>query len=192
MKSSKWMIVCLCTLFLTSVFGQRRSNQFKASDLAKMPIVYIDLIEKSYPRSYLDRVSNSSITIVNRTFHERTLRPMYFSGVVPLDQIKHITIISKKRKWQTNLIGGAIGGAAGYFLGRQFRPDRIRQANIELIDQPPSNGFIEPILGGILGVGLGVVIGDLFTPVHIDNVNSNPRQAVRTLREHSPKKKKRR
>jgi gas vesicle protein len=115
---------------------------------------------------------------------------MYFNGVVPFDQIDRITVISRKRKLQTNLIGAAIGGAAGYLVGRQLRPDGLRQANIELISQPPQNGFIEPILGGIIGAGLGTVIGDLFTPVQIENVNKNPREAAKKLRSYLPAKRK--
>lgn len=191
MKSSITTTVVLCIICCFPIHAQRsqRSQQFKASEVNKMPIVLIDMIEKSYPRAHLQKVTNSSLTIIKKTIHERTLRPMYFAGEVPIDQIESITLISKKRKWRTNLIGAAVGGAVGYFIGNQLRPDRIRQNNIELISQPAQNGFIEPILGGIVGVGVGTVIGDLFTPLHISGVNHNPKKAIPKLREYTPSRK---
>ena len=190
MKRPLFLLLCILLLTSSLAQGQRRTKVYRPGEVARMPIVLIDLLEKSYPRSHLEKVNNSSIVIVNRSIHRHTLRPMYFSGDVSFDQISRITIISQKRKWKTNLIGAAIGGAAGYLVGRQLRPDRIRRANIELISQPAQNGFIEPILGGILGAGLGAVIGDLFTPISIEQVNENPREAAKTLRTYLPNKKK--
>lgn len=193
MKSSTLLLLCL---FLFSSLGaeaqrSQRKEKFKPSEVSKMPIVLIDMVEKSYPRAHLQSVSNSSLTIIKKTLHEHTLKPMYFSGVVPLDDIESIVLISKKRRFKTNIIGAAIGGAVGYFVGRQFRPDPLRQANIELSSQRPVNGFIEPILGGIVGVGIGTIIGDLFTPLYIDNVNRNQKEAISKLKEHTvnPRKK---
>lgn len=191
MKSSIALLVLLCILYSLPTHAQRsqRNQQFKSSEINKMPIVVIDMIEKSYPKAHLQKVTNSSLMIIKKTIHEHTFKPMYFAGEVPIDQIESITLISKKRKWQTNLIGAAAGGAIGYFVGNLLRPDQIRQNNIELISQRPRNGFVEPILGGIVGVGIGTVIGDLFTPLHIDGVNRNPKKAIAKLREYTPSRR---
>lgn len=193
MKSSTLLFLCLFALCSFGAEAQRsqRKVKFKPSEVSKMPVVLIDMIEKSYPKAHLQSVSNSSLTIIKKTLHEHTLEPMYFSGVVPLDEIESIVLVSKKRRFKTNIIGAAVGGALGYFIGRQFRPDPLRQPNIELANQRPVNGFIEPILGGIVGVGFGTIIGDLFTPLYIDNVNRNQREAIAKLKEHTvnPRKK---
>ncbi len=155
----------------------------------KMPVVLIDLLEKSYPKAHLQKVSSSSITVIKKTIHEYTLVPMYFSGEIALDQIESITLISGKKRLRTNLLGAAIGGATGYLIGRKLRPAQLRQNNIELLNQRPLNGFIEPILGGIIGLGIGTVVGDLFTPIHIDNVRGNPKKAISTLKEYAPSRR---
>jgi len=188
-KSSTLFIVLL--LVACSVASQAQRNQrrekFKPSEVSKMPVVLIDLVEKSYPRAHLQKVTNSSITIIKKTVHEHTLRPMYFSGEVQLDQIESIVLISKKRRLQTNLIGAAVGGVLGYFVGNQIKADPRNRKASELFYRRPLN--VEPILGGIIGVGLGAVIGDLFTPLYIDNVNRNPKQAISKLKEYAPSRK---
>jgi hypothetical protein len=191
MKSSTSLLLLIFVLFSLPTHAQRsqRNQQFDPSEINKMPVVLIDMIERSYPKAHLQKVSNSSLMIIKKTIHDRTLKPMYFSTEVSLDEIESITLISKKRKWRTNLIGAAIGGTVGYFVGNQFRPDRLRQANIELISQPPQNGFIEPILGGIVGLGIGTIIGDLFTPLHIEGVSQNQKNAIAKLREYAPSRR---
>lgn len=193
MKSSTSLILMLILVSSVVCSAQRaqRKQTFKPSEVNKMPIVLLDVVDKKIPKSHLFKVSNSSISIINKTIHDHTQRPMYFSGEVPLDQIESIVLISKKRRFKTNMIGAIVGGTVGYLVGRQFRPDPIRQVNIELASQPPVNGFIEPILGGIVGLGLGAVIGDLFTPIYIDNVHRNQKQAIDTLKDYtfSPRRK---
>lgn len=191
MKSSL-LFIFFYPLITLAAFGQRtslRSPGYTPAEIHKMPIVMIDLQEKSYPRSYLQKVSATSVVIIKKTMHERTLQPMYFSGEIALDQIESITLISRKRKWRTNLIGAAVGGTAGYFIGRQFKPEPLMQSNIELANQAPRNGFIEPILGTLIGLGVGIVVGDLFTPLRIDNVSQNPRQTVASLSEYAPSRR---
>lgn len=191
MKSSL-LFIFFYPLITITAFGQRasqRSPAYKPAEIHKMPVVLIDLQEKSYPRSYLQKVTATSVMIIKKTMHERTLQPMYFTGEIALDQIESITLVSRKRKWRTNLIGAAVGGTAGYFIGRQFKPEPLSQANIELLNQPPRNGFIEPILGSLIGLGVGIVVGDLFTPLRIDNVSQNPRKAIASLSEYAPSRR---
>lgn len=199
MKSSTLFLLLVFSVSTISSLAQRsqRRQTFEPSEVNKMPIVLIDAVDKNYPKVHLQKVTDASITIIKKTLHDHTLKPMYFSGSVPLEDIESIVLISKKRRFKTNAIGAVIGGSVGYLVGRQFRPDPLRQANIELASQKPRNGFIEPILGGIIGVGLGAVIGDLFTPIYIDNVNRNQKQAISTLKDYvvdrrSKKRKKRR
>lgn len=193
MMKSFTIFILLCSLLLAVPSLAQRSRQItsniKPAEINRMPVVMIDLLEKSYPKAHLQKLSNSSITVIKKTIHEHTLRPMYFSGEIALDQIESITLISGKRRLRTNLLGAAVGGAAGYLIGRQLRPAQLRQNNIELINQRPLNGFIEPILGGIIGLGIGTGVGDLFTPIQIHNVRGNPKKAISTLREYTPSRK---
>ncbi|MCB0669396.1 MAG: hypothetical protein KDC80_26410 [Saprospiraceae bacterium] len=191
MKSSTSLALLLVMATFVSVSAQRsqRRQSFDPAEVRKMPIVLIDMVDKSYPRVHLQKVTDASLTVIKRTLHDHTLKPMYFSGTVALDEIESIVLISKKRRFRTNAIGAVVGGALGYFVGRQFRPDPIRQANLELASQRPVNGFIEPILGGIVGFGLGAVVGDLFTPIYIDNVSRNQKQAISTLKDYAPNRR---
>ena len=187
-QSSTFLLLILLMSYSAVSFAQRsqRKQQFKPSEVDKMPIVLLDLVEKSYPKSHLQKVSNSSITIINRTVHEITFKPMYFSGDVALDQINSIVVYSRKRRFRTNLIGAVAGGALGYFVGKQLEPSE-REAGLDFFY--PRKYNVPSVIGGVIGASIGAVIGDLFTPLHIDHVNTNPKQAVAKLKEYAPSRR---
>ena len=196
MKSSftYFMIACFI-LCLGQVQGQNRSNarvKLAPRKIHKLPKVDLELIEKNYPRSYLYKVNKSSITLINRAYHNKTFKPVYFQGDLNFDEIKSITIHSRQRRFKTNIWGAAIGGIAGYFVGKAVAREDFNQISIEILDQRPSTGFVEPIIGAIVGASVGIAIGDLFTPVTLDKVNGNTRQTSLYLRGETKRKKKKR
>jgi hypothetical protein len=147
-----------------------------------MPKVDLDLFEKDYPPSFLYRVNKNSLTLINRAVHNKTFETVYFQGKVDFDDINAITVHSRSRRFKTNIWGAAIGGAIGYFVGKTVARKDFNQFSIELINQRPTAGWAEPIIGTIVGASIGIAIGDLFTPVTIRNVNRNPRKASMYLR----------
>ncbi len=155
--------------------------------LAKVDLVMED--GKHVPRSWLYRVNRSDIQIVSKSYHNYSYDAVYFTGKVPLEDIKTITIMSRQRRFRTNLVGALIGGVAGYVVGHTLRAEAHQSERIEVLNQKTFSGVVEPFIGVIIGASVGVAIGDLFTPVTLD-VNVNERRASRMLREISRKGKK--
>ena len=198
MKSSLFCLLTLALLLCTiDSFGQKRNKSrvtLSPKKIHKLPKVDLELLDKSYPRSFLYKVDRSSVTLINRSYHRQTYKPMYFQGKLGLDQIKSMTIHDRKRRFKTNAWGALIGGVAGYLVGKAIAPDDFSQVSIEILSQQPKTGFIEPIIGTIVGASLGIAIGDLFTPIRIEDVNENPRKTslyLRGLQKKKNKKKKR-
>lgn len=180
----KKLYILLACMFVISIsFAQRTALNSRPDGLGKMPIVFLEVNNKFYPKSYLARVNNTSIMLINKTMHRNTWEDMYFKGSVDLKDVNRIMIVDRKKKWRNNLVGALLGGAAGYFVGNLLKPGQLRQNNIELIGQPPQNGFVEPILGTLVGASVGMIVGDRLTPVTIEHVNRNPERSARQIRE---------
>ncbi len=195
MKSSISLILILFAFMAGDLYSQDLSRariNLKPRQIHKLPKVDLDLIEKTYPQSYLYRVKRNSIVLINRTYHRTTHDANYFQGEINFDEINTITVHSRKRKFKTNLWGALIGGTVGYLVGKSVAKEDFKQISIELLNQQPTTGFIEPILGTIVGASIGVAIGDLFTPITIEDVHKRPRQTSIFLRGITNKKKSRR
>lgn len=190
------LVACLVTCTFSTIAQTRSSSKSKVKmsphKIHKLPKVDLDLVDKDYPRSYLARVNKSSITLINRAYHNKTHKPVYFQGTVDFNDINSMTIHSRKRRFKTNIWGALIGGAAGYLVGKSVAREDFNQVSIEILNQRPQAGFVEPILGAIVGASVGIAIGDLFTPIQLDNVNKNPRQTSLYLRGLNKKSKKKR
>ena len=196
MKSSIYLVILVGLSVLSfEAFAQRSSSSrisLKPRQIHKLPKVDLDLLEKDYPRSYLYRVKNNSITLINRSVHAKTHETIYFMGDVDFSEINAMTVVDRRRRFKTNLWGALAGGIVGYTIGKLAARDDFNQISIEILNQQPKAGFIEPILGTIVGASLGIAIGDLFTPVRLKDVYKNPRKTSLYLRGLTKKKRKRR
>ncbi len=192
MKSS------LCFLFIALVLVQpcltQEGKSIDPEEVKSMPVVHLDLWEKSYPKSYLSEVNEYSISVISSVVHQKTRVPNYFQGDIDFSEINKIKLVERNRQWRTNLIGAGVGMVSGFLVGRALRPEPERQFLLDLINQPTSKSIAEPILGSVIGGCAGLVVAEYcFTPVRIKNVSSNPEQASSILSgfiEKSRRKKK--
>ncbi len=195
MKNALLLVLTFTLVATTTVFAQNKRSKARVTlnprKIHKLPVVDLVHLERSYPRSFLYRVDRTSVTLINRAIHNKTFEIEYFQGKLDLDQIKEMTIYDKGRRFKTNLIGAAIGGITGYFIGKSVAREDFNQVSIELLSQRPQTGFIEPILGTIVGASVGIAVGDLFTPIRLRDVHENPRKSSIFLRGLLKKKKKR-
>ncbi|MDX1409635.1 MAG: hypothetical protein R3330_15915, partial [Saprospiraceae bacterium] len=62
---------------------------------------------------------------------------------------------------------------------------RIRQTNIELLGQPPQTRIVEPIALGFLGAGVGVIVGELLSPIRLSTEKLSKRELQEKLKQFS-------
>ena len=197
MKKALFFLVALGLFaFCDSALAQKKRSSSRISlsprKIHKLPKVDLVMLDKTVPRSYLYRVDRSNVTLINRAVHAKTFKPQYIQGKVGLDKIKDMTIYDRKRRFKTNLYGAAIGGALGYIVGKSVAREDFSQVSIEILNQQPTTGFMEPIIGTILGASIGIAIGDQFTPIRLNDVYKQPQKSSLFLRGVMKKKKKKR
>lgn len=171
-------------LSLNAVNAQR-NIRIKPADLKKVNYVKLETAEKEFPKLILYKTSRQDITVVRHTTEDATGKEIFMPHQVAIDEFDYITIYNKKRRIWSQIIGGVGLGLTAYFVTEQIvgGPD-VDQPNIEILGQAPESNFMEPIVAGIIGTGVGVILGEIFSPIRI-NVKKDRKAAYQKLRKYS-------
>lgn len=176
---------CILGLFAFSAdISAQKKVRIKPEDVAKISIVKMEVGDRTFPASMLYSVGRRSMTVVKTSIDVSTGKEFYLPVEIDINEFDHITIYNRKRKRWGMLIGGVTMGLASYFVANQFTNKRLNAPSIEILGQEPQTGFVEPFVAGILGAGVGVILGDLLSPVRI-NVKKNRREAYEKLKRYS-------
>ncbi len=130
------LLLSLLTCLVCMQSMAQSNLKLKPSKIQKLPKVDIEMADgKEVPRSWLYRVNRSDLQVVSKAYHDNSYDPIYFSGKILLEDIKSITILTRQRRFKTNIIGAVLGGAAGYLIGRSLRAEEHRNEQIEILSQ---------------------------------------------------------
>ncbi len=180
----KFLLLIIAMLAFTAVQAQR-NIRIKPADLKKVNYVKLETAEKEFPKLILYKASRNDITVVRHTVDDATGKDYFMPHEVAIDEFEYITIYNKKRRIWSQIIGGVGLGAAAYFVTDQIvGASDLDQNNIEILGQAPETNFMEPIVAGIIGTGVGVILGELLSPIRI-NVNKDRKAAYQKLRKYA-------
>ena len=179
-------IVLLAIILLScTVVNAQRKVRIKPADLKKVSYVKLKTAEKEFPKLILYKTTRKDLTVVRHTMEDATGRDVFMPHTVAIDEFDHITIYNKKRRIWGQIIGGVGLGATAYFVTDQIvGGNDVDQITIELLGQSPESNFIEPIVAGIIGAGVGVILGEMLSPIRI-NVKKDRKLAYEKLRKYS-------
>ncbi len=181
------LIFCLCVIGLLAFsadLSAQKKVRIKPEDRADVSIVKMQVDDRVFPKSMLYRVHRKTMTVVKTSIDVSTGNEFYIPVEIDINEFDYITIYNRKRKRMGMLIGGVSMALAAYFVTDQLTNKSISQPSIEILGQAPQTGFVEPVVAGILGAGVGVILGDLLSPVRI-NVKKNRKEAYEKLKRYS-------
>ncbi|RLD22037.1 MAG: hypothetical protein DRI69_02420 [Bacteroidetes bacterium] len=176
---------CLLGLFaFTTDATAQKKVRIKPEDRGDISMVKMEVGDRVFPKSMLYRVHRKTMTVVKTSMDVSTGEEFYIPVEIDINEFDYITIYNRKRKRIGMLIGGVSLGLASYFVADQLSNKSLDQPSIEILGQAPQTGFIEPIVAGILGGGIGVILGDILSPLRI-NVKKDRKEAYEKLKRYS-------
>jgi hypothetical protein len=162
----------------------QRKVRIKPKDVKGISMVKMTVGDRTFPKSMLYSVHRKAMTVVKTSTDASTGKEFYLPVELDINEFDYITIYSRKRKRMGQLIGGVSLALAAYFVTNQLSNKHLDAPSIEILGQAPQTGFVEPIVAGILGAGVGVILGDLLSPLRI-NVKKDRREAYLKLKRYS-------
>ena len=177
------LLFCLLAFLLPSSVDAQRVR-IKTEDLKNISEVKMEIGHRTYPKSLLYKVNRSSMIVVRESSDFTTEQKFFIPSEVKLDEFDYITIYNRKRKIWAQIIGGIGLAATSYFVVDQIYDNKTDNVFLEILNQPTQHRFVEPIVAGIIGGGVGVILGDLLHPIRI-NVQKDKKRAYQKLKQYS-------
>lgn len=188
------IISCCCY----SVIGVAQSNtkkvkpyqsknklKLKPKEIKKLTFIQLEGRDKKFPDSYLLGMRDNNLILATDIAEKWTDKSLFVKSEVNLKYYDHLTMVNQKEKHRKMAIWGAIFGAVGYYVTqKQSQATSFELRNKTILGQPPHNGVIEGIMGGITGAGFGIIIGSQLAKRRI-NLKRQKTKAVRKLKEFS-------
>ena len=123
--------------------------------------------EQKFPNALLYKTRRDELTVLRQAVDATTGSPMYIPVRLDPNDFDKIVIYNRKRKTKYQIVGGVGMAALSYFVVDQLSHNNLDQISIEILNQPPEHRFVEPIVAGIIGAGIGVLVGEFLSPVVI-------------------------
>jgi|GEM_PF-2362436 len=181
------LILCFCTIglfvFTTDAVAQKKVR-IKPEDRAGISMVKMEVGDRVFPKSMLYKVQRKTMTVVKTSIDASTGEEFFIPVEIDINEFDYITIYNRKRKRMGMLIGGVSMALVSYFVADQLGNKNLNSPSIELLGQEPQTGFVEPYVAAILGAGVGVILGDILSPVRI-KVKKDRKEAYRKLKQYS-------
>ena len=179
-------ILYLCALIILIPASDLAAQKvrIKPKDVKKISEVKLEVDGRVFPKAMLYRVNRREMTLVRESSNYVNQETFYIPTEIAIDEFDYITIYNRKRKIWAQIIGGVSLAAVSYVVIDQIYDNKMDNVFLEILNQPPQHRFVEPIVAGIIGAGVGVILGDLLHPVRI-NVKKDKKLAYEKLKRYS-------
>jgi hypothetical protein len=169
MKTSLYFLLLLLPACLLPNLALRAQNlqllpeeDIRKLNKAEMKVKGVDY----FPSARVFGVSPNSVTLYVPVSEGIDYRQVFAPKEFMFENIDQLTVKDKKKQLLYSVIGGVAGGALAYAGGRKiFEPGP--NENLRAIGQTPKGGKYEPYLAALLGIGIGVCIGDALSEVKV-------------------------
>ncbi|MDX1479165.1 MAG: hypothetical protein R3301_15730 [Saprospiraceae bacterium] len=188
MKHSAPFVIALILALSTQIATAQTEPlkvRVKPEDVKNITQVELESNGKVFPKSLLYKTERTSMIILPGTIQDDRGRQHFMQKEVMFDDVDYITIHNRKRKIRSSIIGGVIGGVACYFIADQLGDKQLRQPSIELLGQAPETRIVEPIAMGFLGAGIGVILGEMLSPIRLSTADMSKREIQQRLKQFS-------
>ncbi|MBX2816034.1 MAG: hypothetical protein KTR24_08550 [Saprospiraceae bacterium] len=177
------LLLAMCFLCLPSWSQEDQSKVLRYSVHELKNLTKIDLVtqETRLPRMYLQKVGRNDLTVMRVPTNQVNMETRFVTKTYTFDEINKMTLHNRSRKRKFGLIGSAIGAAAGVALGIAISKEKEQDDNLLLLNQRTESGFAEPIIGGIVGWGVGFVIGEFISPVRLSTQDRDFKKRLRNF-----------
>ena len=178
------LYLSLLILFVTASDMAAQKVRIKPQDVKNISEVKLEVDGRIFPKAMLYRVNRREMTLVRESSNYVSKESFYIPTEIAIDEFDYITIYNRKRKIWAQIIGGVGLATVSYVVVDQIYDNKMSNVFLEILNQPPQHRFVEPIVAGILGAGVGVILGELLHPVKID-VRKDKKLAYQKLKRYS-------
>lgn len=162
----------------------KRTVKIKAKDVKNISTVTLESNGRKFPAYKLYRTTRSELTLLRDEPSDMLKEGHFAPFKVELDAFDKVVIHNRKRTIWASIIGGVGLAGVSYFVVDQLSENNLDSPQLELLGQETSHRFIEPIVAGILGAGIGVIVGEMLAPIRID-LTKDKKEGYRKLRQYS-------